>query len=264
VNDDLGRVIRVVADALGEMSATLRDLVDDLSDPPPPASTPLPPPPPPPASPATPSDILDLTRWTIMRPTGVQGHPDNGYLPQGQSIPGVVFADRGAVVLRTVADGVHSPGSRYPRTELRQMDDADGTKSGWSSGDEHVMRVELAADTTHLHARPRIVVAQIHDGDDDVVQVVVSESGVVGVSSDDGDRWVPLIPDYRGTWLDVQIRVVDNAIHVSVSNTFTVIRKSGTGWYFKAGCYLQTGGSSAWREPDGAYGEVRIRSIRVS
>lgn len=206
-----------------------------------------------------PSDVLDLRSWTVMLPTGGQGDPDNLYLI-GQSIPGVFFVRDGGVVCRAPADGVHSPNSKYPRTELRQMANDDWTKAAWPSLAGHSLEAELAIDTRGLAARRRINGLQIHDGGDDVCQIMCHETDGLGLMHSDGNAWESIDPNYvDGTRFTCKITAEGDRIQVDYNGARVVdIPKKGSGWYWKAGCYLQTGGASEHHEPAGATGEVVI------
>lgn len=212
-----------------------------------------------------PSDILDLRNWTIMLPTGGQGDPDNDYLI-GETIPNVFFVRDGAVVFRTPADGVHSPNSKYARTEARQMEDGDWTKSAWPSSGDHSLECVLSIDASNLEGRKRINGMQIHDGGDDVCQLMRHESEGLGLMHDDGESFEVIDPDYvDGTKFKCKIQAVNDTIQVFYNGQHVVdIEKSGSGWYWKFGCYLQTGGASEYEEPDGAYGEVTVWSYTMT
>lgn len=221
---------------------------------------------PPPTSGSHPSDILDLDLWTIMLPTGSEGDPDNDYAIDWGTIPNVFFVRDGGVVFRTPADGFHSPNSKYARTEARQMLDADWEKAAWPSSGDHSLECVLSIDATHLVGRERINAMQIHDGGDDVCQLMLHEEWGLGLMHDDGDTWESIDPDYvDGTKFKCKIHAIGDTIQVFYNGQHVVdIDKAGSGWYWKMGCYLQTGGASEFVEPDGAYGEVTIYSYTMT
>lgn len=212
-----------------------------------------------------PSDVLDLRHWTVMLPTGSQGDPDNEYV-LGRSIPNTLFVRDGGVVFRCPANGFHSPNSKYARTELRQMADDDWTKAAWSSTGSHSLEAELSIDASHLTARRRINGLQIHDGGDDVCQIMRHETLGLGLMHADGKAWEPIDPGYvDGTRFTCKITAEKHRILVDYNGRRAVdISKSGSGWYFKAGAYLQSGGASEHREPDSAHGEVVIYRLATT
>jgi hypothetical protein len=196
----------------------------------------------------------------IMKPDG--DTPQNDYAGDWGNVEGVFYAalvgGAPAVVFRTPADGAHSKGSKYARTEARQMRDTAWTKGAWPSSGSHSLACDLAIDTSHLSTRKRISAMQIHDGGDDVCQLVYDADQGLGLAHNDGDSWEPIDPDYRdGDRFTCTIAAVGDVISVYYDGARMLdIPKRGTGWYFKWGCYLQTGGASTHVEPAGAYGEV--------
>lgn len=247
--------LRAAFDALRDATLTALDRPADPGDNPPP---------PKPVG-KYPSDVLDLRNWTIMLPTGGQGDPDNEYVI-GRSIPGVLFVDTdGAVVFRTdVVNGVHSGGSKYPRTEAREMVDDDWTKAAWPSTSPRWLQADLAIDTSHLTTRKRINGMQIHDGGDDVCQVMAREDGKLGLAHNDGDSFEVIDPAYvSGTRFTCKILVTGTGrLQVFYNGAKKVdVPKTGTGWYWKVGCYAQTGGASTYKEPAGSYAQVKVWSF---
>jgi hypothetical protein len=209
-----------------------------------------------------PSDVLDLRNWTVMLPTGTQGDPDNEYII-GRSIPNTLFVEDGAVVFRTdVVNGVHSPNSKYARTEAREMADANWTKASWTSAGPRWIEADLAIDASHLSTRKRINGVQIHDGGDDVCQVMLHETQGLGLMHNDGKTFESIDPSYRGERFTCRVEVNANRIQVRYNGRVAVdIPETGTGWYWKVGCYSQTGGASEFREPAGSYAEVKVWSF---
>jgi hypothetical protein len=246
----------------GELAAQLRTLADQVAAL---GGTPTPQPEPAPTPKRHPSDVLDLRKWTIMLPTGAQGDPDNEYVI-GRSIPNTLFVDSdGAVVFRTdVVNGVHSPNSKYARTEAREMKDDDWTKAAWSSSGPRWFEASLAIDTSHLTTRKRCNGIQIHNGSDDVCQVMAREDGKLGLMHNDGGSFVVIDPEYKGARFTCRVTVAANRIKVHYNGALKVdIPKQGTGWYWKWGCYSQTGGASTYKEPAGSYAQVKVWSYSM-
>jgi hypothetical protein len=213
----------------------------------------------PPSGGSHPSDVLDLRHWTIMLPTGSQGDPDNLYVI-GRSIPDTLFVRNGGVVFRCPANGFHSPNSKYARTEARQMVDASWSKAAWSSSGSHSLEAELAIDAGHLSARKRVNGLQIHDGGDDVCQVMRHETKGLGLMHSDGKAWESIDPGYGdGVRFTCKILAEKDRLKVFYNGALKVdVPKRGSGWYWKMGAYLQSGGASEFKEPAGAFGEVTI------
>jgi hypothetical protein len=164
------------------------------------------------------------------------------------------------VLFRAPAGGVTTENSNYPRSELREM---DGTEhAAWSSTvGTHVLEVRQAI-TEVPPVKPEVVAAQIHDGDDDILQIRL-EGPTLAVHHSDGDEQVVLDEDYRlGTAYDIRIVVSGGRIAVFHNGEQKAdIAQSGTGWYWKVGVYTQSSPRNGDR-PDAA-GAVVVHSLRM-
>jgi hypothetical protein len=108
--------------------------------------------------------------------------------------------------------------------------------------------------------KPHVSIAQIHDGTDDVIQVrletrkIFVEAGGEFIGTLDGLYTL-------GDPFDLIVNADRNGIrvtYVSVKTGFvkTVkFSKTGSGWYFKAGCYVQ---SNTTYDAASDYAEVQI------
>jgi poly(beta-D-mannuronate) lyase len=163
------------------------------------------------------------------------------------------------MIFRAHAAGVTTENSDYPRSELREM--AGSREAAWSSrAGTHVLTISQAITATPV-AKPHVVAGQIHDGDDDVLAIrlegrrlfVDANGRAVGV----------LDANYRlGTRFIVVVSATPNGIRVTYNGSRAVrVPRVGTGWYFKAGCYVQSNPSQGDRPH--AYGEVVIYDLNV-
>ena len=212
-----------------------------------------------PASGRKPADVLDLRNWTIMLPTGTVGDPDNNYAAKIGSIVNVFYVgDDGAVVFEAPADAVHSPHSKFGRTEAREMADASWTLAAWPSSGDNELECDLAIDTSGLVTRKRINGMQIHDGADDVCQIMRHETQGLGLMHSDGKAWESIDPGYTGGRVTVRIQAKADRLVVFYQGRQVVdIPKKGTGWFWKFGCYLQTDVPTYGEAPD-RRGRVRV------
>ncbi|GAA5161434.1 polysaccharide lyase family 7 protein [Pseudonocardia eucalypti] len=210
-----------------------------------------------------PSDVLDLKNWYLTLPTGKPKDPDTVEQPALARYRSEYFRLDGAgtgVVFRANAGGVTTKGSKYPRSELREM--AGEEKASWSNGDgTHTMTVRQAV-TRLPPAKPEIVAAQIHDADDDVLLVRVEGNRLI-VRYDDGDSEAVLDPAYRlGTVYELRMVAAGGRVEIFYNGVRKAeVPKSGSGWYFKTGAYLQSNPDRG-DAPD-AVGEVVIYGLRV-
>jgi len=253
----------VVAVAVGGCGATAPLPASTPPAPPPPAGSP---PPAVPSNPAAnlPGELLDLSNWFLTLPTGGEEDPQSIFQPELDTYSSEYFqldAARTGVVFTTPAGGTTTSGSSYPRTELREMFGEE--KASWSNrSGRHTLTVRQAV-TALPPVKPEVVVAQIHDGDDDVVLVRVEGSRLL-VEYDDGDGEVMLDPAYRlGALYDLEIVAEGGRILVSYQGgPPAVVDLEGSGWYFKTGAYLQSN-TERGDAPD-SVGQVVLQSLRVT
>lgn len=212
-----------------------------------------------PALTTNPVDLIPLLRgWTLMRPTGPPERPDNDY-PTG-AVPDVFYVKDGSVRFRAPTTGVTSKGSHYPRCESREMKDAKGTKAAWSNrAGRHVLTVDEAFIQLPS-VKPHVVGAQIHDGQDDVLQVRL-EGAELAVHYHDSDDRLILTRSYAlGTRFSVQLVAADSVVKVIYNGADKGdLPLSGTTWFWKVGAYVQSNPEKG--DGPGNFGEVAVYSI---
>jgi Alginate lyase len=186
--------------------------------------------------------ILDTSGWYLTLPTGSKGKPDTVEPPDLAGYSSKWFhltSGKDGVVFTANAGGVTTSGSSYPRSELREM---DGSRlAGWSNTQgTHTLTVREAV-TTLPSAKPDVVTAQIHDSSDDVMEVRLEGSKLIA-QYNDGRTDVTLDSHYElGTPYDLTITASGGRIRVYYNGAKKLdIAKRGSGWYFKAGSYVQS------------------------
>lgn len=260
------------------VGAVLTGAVAACGAPPPPAPPPAAPPPeaaPPPRAPSNelPADVLDLADWYLTLPTGTPGDPDTVHQPELATYSSAFFRlndARDGVVFRADAGGVTTSGSKYPRSELREMraggasgNEDDDDKASWSNETGiHTLGVRQAV-TALPPMKPEVVTAQIHDSEDDVMEIRVEGDRLVAAYAD-GDSEITIDPAYRlGTVFDLEIVAEKRRVGVFYNGAKKAdIDLHGSGWYFKSGSYVQSNPSRG-DAPD-AVGEVVIHDLRVT
>lgn len=216
--------------------------------------------------PRVPAELVDLSPWKLTLPTGSAGRPTEILQPRLRSYADEHFRlteRRDGIAFTAEVGGATTPGSRYPRSELREMDGADATRrASWSPTSGTHTLVMRAAVTQVPPRKPHVVAAQIHDGEDDVLQIRL-EGTELSVQWDDGARRTVLDPRYRlGTPFDLAIVVDAGRIRVAHDGMWrTVVGAGGSGWYFKAGSYVQSNESRG--DERGAAGEVVLYGLQV-
>lgn len=167
------------------------------------------------------------------------------------------------VVFRCWHGGATTSGSKNPRSELRGYTGGGKTKEAWpSTSGRHRMVVEGQVNRL-TKVKPHVVIAQIHDANDDVTVFRV-EGDQLWVT--DGDNTHGYLVDgsfaLRSEYslgFDVSGGVV-SFLYNDALVPFTLTRNF-TGAYFKAGNYLQSNPSTAPTESNAEYAEVVIYSV---
>ena len=207
--------------------------------------------------------MIDLANWYLTLPTGEPDEPDDVYQPQLNTFVDRWFQlndTRDGVVFTANAGGVTTANSSFPRSELREMNGPE--KASWSNTTgTHTLRLRQAV-TQLPNVKPEVVTAQIHDAGDDVIEVRVEGEQLL-IKYDDGDGVLTLDPAYvLGTPYDLEITAADGHIRASYNGTPKAdIAKSGSGWYFKTGTYVQSNLSRG--EASDAVGQVVLYSLDV-
>ena len=212
-----------------------------------------------------PGDLIDLTKWYLTLPTGKPGSPDTVENPALASFTNEFFkltAARDGVVFSANGDGVTTKNSKYPRSELREMN--GGEKASWTNtSGTHTITV-CEAFTKLPATKPEVVGVQIHDGSDDVMQIRL-EGQKLMVQYDDGKSEALLDPAYKlGTPFTVQIVAANSKVDVAYNGQQKAsLPLSGSGWYWKVGAYVQSNKSKGDSGPTST-GEVTVYGIDMT
>ena len=168
--------------------------------------------------------------WSTVR----DGWSDFPYFTAIESDSGVQF--------RCPMNGGTTPNSEYPRVELRERK-SDGSKASWNGrSGTHVL--SGVTKITHFpEEKPEVVIAQIHDGDDDRIQILATDDNwrlrVNGSSISSS-----ILENYsEGTYVSWSIRVESGKVTVKINGDTEYSSSPGlptSGCYFKTGCYPQT------------------------
>lgn len=217
-----------------------------------------------------PADVLPLDRFKLTTPYGKEDHPTEVRQPglRRYADGRCFFVRQGGVVFRVRADGFTTSGSDYPRCELREME-LDGDRATWDTrrGRNHM---GLTAAVTHVPKGRSLVLAQIHDADDDLVMVKATwvDADTVRLSvewskgKNKGSDPEPLRNVQLGEQFVLDVDAADGKVSVALNGKRTKPRsKPKSGCYFKAGVYLQT---NTDKDRADVYGEVVIYDLEVS
>ena len=217
-----------------------------------------------------PSQVLDLSHWKITLPLAEAGAKTAVEIKQPQLAtlvePSFFFVDPTlqAVVFRAPCGGVTTKGSKFPRSELREISAADPEKSAdWSTSDSQLHTMTVVEAVTRLpEHKPHVCCAQIHDADDDLIEVRVERTKLFVQRAKADDAM--LDPNYQlGTFFELKIEAGGGHIRVWHDGVLKMDwEKDRSGCYFKAGCYTQSNLSKG--DSADAYGEVAIRKLSVT
>jgi hypothetical protein len=211
-----------------------------------------------------PADLLDLSNWSLTLPVGDPGDPEDVTPPKLPKFANEFFRvnkSRDGVIFTANVGGTTTKNSKYPRSELREMQGEE--KAAWSNtSGTHTLSVREAILAVPP-VKPEVVAAQIHDGGDDVMQIRLEGRRLV-VQYDDGGSETVLDPDYKlGTVYDVQIVAKDGRVDVIHNGVKKAeLPKSGSGWYFKVGAYVQSNPEKG--DKVGAPGTVALYSLQAT
>ncbi len=143
------------------------------------------------------------------------------------------------MVFTANAGGVTTKNSSYPRSELREM--TGDRQASWTNGSgTHTLAVRQAV-TQLPTAKPELVTAQIHDAENDVMEIRLEDKRLIAQYAD-GKKEFVVDPNYAlGTPYDLRLVAAGGRIDVWYNNKRVGgIAQSGSGWYFKTGSYLQS------------------------
>ena len=211
-----------------------------------------------------PGELIDTNEWYLTLPTGKKGSPDTIEGSQLATYHSKFFdltSARDGIVFNAGADGVTTKNSHYPRSELREMNGSE--KASWSNtSGTHVFDVREAF-TKLPSAKPEVVGVQIHDAEDDVMQIRL-EGKKLMVQYHDGKSEAVLDPDYQlGTPFDTRIVAANGKVDVLYNGEKKAeLPLSGSGWFWKVGAYVQSNGSTG--DGAGSTGEVVVYKADIS
>ena len=221
----------------------------------------------------SPAQVLNLTSWKLTvpmtnprKPTGDAQQIAQPALASFERDPWfVVQPGCHGVRFRAPVNGVTTKGSKYPRSELREMR-ADGrSPASWSSSTgTHTMTIREAI--THVPVqKPDVVAGQIHDASSDL-SVFRLEGRKLYVTDGNNSHYKLVTSDYvLGTVFEARYVVSDGTINAYYNGALQAsIHKPFAGAYFKAGVYTQANCTNASPCSDANYGEVVIYQLTTS
>jgi poly(beta-D-mannuronate) lyase len=218
-----------------------------------------------------PSQVIDVSRWKLQLPVGdpvkevkvptLEAYRYSPYFRLNDACSAVRF--------RAPTNGTTTPGSQYPRSELREMKSDGVTQASWSTtSGTHTMYIDQAV-TALPKGKRHIAVGQIHNGSNDIIMIRVEGSRLI--VKPNGLSAVTLDSTYSlGQRFTVKLVASGGYIKVYYNGSSTpkvTMKKSSSSAYFKAGAYTQSNCESEddYGKDCGSdnYGEVSIYDLWV-
>lgn len=199
--------------------------------------------------------------WKLTLPVGTPGKPTEVKSPALATYLSEWFCptvDGDGVRFTAPTDGVTTKNSKNPRSELRELN-ADGSLAAWSSIEGvHSMEMELSVDALPIGSKPHVVIAQIHDANDDVTVFRFEGStndrsvGALWITDGNSSHGYKVADLRLGERFRIGFFVQNGIIRYAFNGAPVDYeqRKTVIGCYFKTGCYNQSGGIVT-KLPDG-------------
>jgi hypothetical protein len=211
-----------------------------------------------------PAELIDPSKWYLTLPSGSEGKPDTVETNDLATYASKWFQlndSKDGVVFTANAGGATTVNSHYPRSELREM--INGEKASWDGrSGTHTMELEEAITKTPAN-KPDVISAQIHGGDDDIMQIHLSGTRLT-VKYADGDKDVELDPSYKlGERFRVKIQSAEGRVKVWFNGALKAdLPIFGAESYFKAGAYVNSNPSKGADPSD--VGQVVIYDLKIT
>jgi hypothetical protein len=169
------------------------------------------------------------------------------------------------VTFTAPVNGTTTSGSKYPRSELREMTNNGQTNASWSATiGTHTFSVTEAF--AHLPAtKTQVVGAQIHDATDDISTFRL-EGTKLWVTNGDNSNYYLVTSSYKlGTQFTAGYQVSGGVVR-AYYNGRNVVSFPATfaGAYFKAGAYTQANCTNSTPCANSNYGSTNIYSLTVT
>jgi hypothetical protein len=213
-----------------------------------------------------PSQIINLTLWVLTLPTGRYENPTE---IEGASLLNYknskyFTVNNSAVVFKAPVNGISTVNSNYPRTELRELYDAN-TQASWNmSQGIHIMYMNGSVTVLPTTVR-KTVVAQIHGDDDDIVEFRcwTNSKGTMFDVFHNGMIYGILDKNYTlGKIYLLKVVATDSIISIfynDMNNVALRIPSINDACYFKTGVYPQYYNKSSTE-----YSEARLYGLNVT
>lgn len=193
-----------------------------------------------------PAQVVNLTNWKVTLPIGESGRPleiKQPSLSKYKIDPWFIVASTGnGIRFRAPVTGVTTKGSKYPRSELREMSNNGLSNAAWSSDSgTHTFFIDQAI-TSVPETKKHVVAGQIHDASRDIMVIRLEYPNLyVNV---DGKNMYTLDSRYTfGKRFSIKLVVAGGKTDVYYNGgtkPVYTLNLSYSGAYFKTGVYTQS------------------------
>ncbi|TWU45603.1 Alginate lyase precursor [Novipirellula aureliae] len=230
------------------------------------------------ATAAEPNRPIDLSHWKLTLPTDASnqygGHAAEvsaAKLTAGFQDPHFQTDAKGHLVFWCPVNGATTGGTKYPRSELREMLDVDSSRVNWPMPGTHVL--DARCRVTQVPSNPKVIIGQIHSYTGmskpliklqyvkGRIEALIKES-----PTKDKDQKQIFAGGDLNTDIAYQIKLQDGVLSITVNGETQSqnVLENDADWanqtfYFKAGAYPQ---DNEGDESEGA--RVAFSSLKVS
>ncbi|GGU69883.1 hypothetical protein GCM10010259_69580 [Streptomyces daghestanicus] len=200
---------------------------------------------------------IDLSIWQLQEPVGSSGSPTTigpSQLQGGYEDDYFYTDTDGALTFWSPEKGVTTPNSKYPRSELREVEPGGGS-ANWSLEGTHRMSATLRV----VSVTSNVCVGQIHLGEGGgstkpLLELYYRASGDIVLGTENspeggqtlhdvghvpvGEKWSYTIGVSGGDTIDLTVN--GNTTHYPIADSFKSYKQ-----YFKAGAYNQSASDSS-------------------
>lgn len=221
-----------------------------------------------------PAQVLNLTNWKLQTPLKkTDGSPGIQEIKQPTLATYTKYpyfytnpsnCSAGVAFVAPV-NGATTTGSKYPRTELREMTNNGKDNAAWSSTVGTHTFTETIQFVTTPKVKPDVVGAQIHNATEDISLLVLRGTNLYITDPANGINKL-VMSNYRlRTNIDMKWEVSGGITRAYVNNVLqlTIVR-SYDGAYFKAGAYPQANCTNSSPCSSSNYGATIISKLSVS
>jgi hypothetical protein len=172
--------------------------------------------------------MINLNNWSVTFPDGKTHYPSFYNLE--------MYQEKYGLVMKTPCDGTTTKNSKYPRCELREM--TNGKKAAWSAfTGTHKFKGTFSV-SRFTFVKAEVCVLQIHNGKDDLLQIIVSPDYVKYKYN----QYKIVLGTYSiDEKFRIKLKVQNNNLMIKYNfNDYITLPIQGDSLYFKTGNYLQS------------------------